>query len=327
MREKPGLGAGSRRQGEALMSRRTFFTSVPGLSCCLCCLLLIVAVRPSMADGYDEVLQRGTLRHLGVPYARFVTGSGDGLDVELAKLFAGHLGVRYEYVQTDWENVIADLVGNEITPAEQDISVGRPVAVRGDVIANGFTFLPWRQKIVEYSVPTFPSAVWLVVRADFPADPIVPSGDLEADIRATIALAQGAEILAIAGGCLDPALNRLRGSDIDVTLMPDTMNLNELIPVILHNEADGTLIDVPDALLGIQKWPGQVKVLGPLSAPQQMGFAFTKSSGRLRDEFNTFFLHYVKTGKYQRLVEKYYPSILTYYPEFFAEQKRLSRKQ
>ena len=306
------------------MSRSMPYPHKPHLFCCLFCLLLLLPVQPSSADDYDEVMQRGTLRHLGVPYARFVTGSGDGLDVELAQAFARHLGVKYEYVEVSWDNVIAELIGNEITPTEGGIAVGRRVEVGGDLIANGLTILPWRQKIIEYSVPTFPSAVWLVVRADFPVSPIGPSGDLESDIKATIALAQGADILAIAGGCLDPALNRLRGSDIHVKLMPDTMNLNELIPVILNKEADGTLIDVPDALVGIQKWPGQVKVIGPLSTPQQMGFGFAKSSVRLKDEFNFFFKNYVKTGEYQLLLEKYYPSIFTYFPEFFKEQKRLS---
>lgn len=306
------------------MFKKTIFNHKSVISCWLICVLVLLSVKISMADGYDEVMERGTLRHLGVPYARFVTGSGDGLDVELAKLFAGYLGVKYEYVEANWESVIADLLGNEITLAEQDIAIGKRVEVRGDMIANGFTILPWRRKIIEYSVPTFPSGVWLVVRADFPAAPIVPSGDLETDIQATIALAQGHDILAIAGGCLDPALNRLRGSAIQVKMMPIAMNLNELIPVVINNEADGTLIDVPDALVGIQKWPGQVKVLGPLTPPQQMGFGFAKSSARLRDKFNTFFKNCVKTGLYQQLLEKYYPSIFAYYPEFFTAQKRLS---
>lgn len=309
------------------MMRSRSYAQIPVLFCYIFCLTVVFSIQPVQADGYDEVMERGTLRHLGIPYAKFVTGSGDGLDVELAQAFAGHLGVEYKYVEVGWENVIDSLTGKEITAAEQDIVVGKRVDVRGDVIANGFTILPWRQKIIEYSVPTFPSGVWLVVRADFPADPIVPSGDLEVDINATIALAQGYEILAIAGGCLDPALNRLCGSTIEVKLMPGTTNLNELIPILLNNEADGTVIDVPDALVGIQKWPGQIKILGPLSAPQTMGFAFAKSSARLRDEFNTFFLRYVQTGKYQQLLEKYYPSILTYYPEFFVEQKRLSLHQ
>ncbi|TKB09676.1 transporter substrate-binding domain-containing protein [Desulforhopalus sp. IMCC35007] len=309
------------------MTGHTYPIAIRKLICWLLFVFITLTVKVTRADGYAEVMQRGTLRHLGVPYAKFVTGSGDGLDVELAQLFAAHLGVAYQYVETSWENAISDLTGNKITTSEQDITVGTNVAIHGDLLANGLTILPWRQKVIDYSIPTFPSGVWLMVRADYPADPIVPSGDLQTDIEATVALAQGHDIMAIAGGCLDPALSRLKGSDIHVKLMPSGMNLNELIPVLVNNEADGTVIDVPDALVGIQKWPGKIKVLGPLTPPQQMGFGFAKTSTRLRDEFNIFFKKCVRSGQYQKLVQKYYPSIFTYYPAFFTEQQRLLMEQ
>jgi hypothetical protein len=65
----------------------------------------------------DEIKKRGVLRHLGVPYANFVTGSGDGLDVEMMKLFAQYLGVEYQYVKTSWKTVISDLIGHKIALA------------------------------------------------------------------------------------------------------------------------------------------------------------------------------------------------------------------
>ena len=54
----------------------------------------------------DEIRARGELRHLGIPYANFVTGLGDGMSVELAKGFAAHLGVQYQFVRTDWPDII-----------------------------------------------------------------------------------------------------------------------------------------------------------------------------------------------------------------------------
>ena len=51
------------------------------------------------AGDLDEIKKSGVLRHLGVPYANFVTGSGDGMDVEIIRSFAESLGVRYEYVK------------------------------------------------------------------------------------------------------------------------------------------------------------------------------------------------------------------------------------
>ena len=59
--------------------------------------LFLLAVGLASGADLSEVKERGVLRHLGIPYANFVTGSGDGLDVEMVKGFAGHLGVRYAF--------------------------------------------------------------------------------------------------------------------------------------------------------------------------------------------------------------------------------------
>ena len=164
----------------------------------------------------------------------------------------------------------------------------------------------------------------MVARADLPLQPLVPSGNLENDIQSTLLLLKGRSVLAIEGGCLDPALNRLQDSGIHIKTLSAAINLNELIPAVMNNEADCTLIDVPDALVGIQKWPGKIKVLGPLSMNQQMGVGFAKSSVKLRDEFNIFFLECVEKGIYEQLLEKYYPSIFAYYPSFLKGLKKIS---
>ena len=104
----------------------------------------------------DAVKQNGVLRHLGIPYANFITGSGDGMDVELMMLFAKHLGVKYEFVKTDWGEIFGDLTGKTVKPKGDNIEIIGSVPVKGDVAANGITVLPWRQKIVDFSVATFP---------------------------------------------------------------------------------------------------------------------------------------------------------------------------
>lgn len=68
----------------------------------------------AFAVDLADIRQRGALRHLGIPYANFVTTTGDrmdGLDVELIRLFAKHLGVRYELVETSWSEAFVDLTG------------------------------------------------------------------------------------------------------------------------------------------------------------------------------------------------------------------------
>ena len=98
-----------RHMGKAIFLKQRLF--IMGFLTCI--LIVIFLPLISRADGYDEVMKRGSLRHLGVPYAHFVSGSGDGFSVELVQLFASHLGVRYEYVESTWKNVIPDLIGRK----------------------------------------------------------------------------------------------------------------------------------------------------------------------------------------------------------------------
>ena len=123
------------------------------------------------AEDLPAIKQKGVLRHLGVPYANFVSGAGDGLDVELMQMFARHIGVRYEYIKTDWPTLITDLTGVKYALKQNDVKILGKAAVKGDIIANGLTKLAWRQQLLDFSTPTFPTQVWLVARADSPMQP------------------------------------------------------------------------------------------------------------------------------------------------------------
>ena len=71
----------------------------------------------AFAADLDEIKARGVLRHIGIPYANFVSGAGDGMEVELTKLFAKSLGVKYEFVQSDWGTIVQDLIGKKVKVA------------------------------------------------------------------------------------------------------------------------------------------------------------------------------------------------------------------
>jgi hypothetical protein len=104
------------------------------------CLFLFSSL--ATANDLKEIQARGELRHLGIPYANFVTGAGDGLDVELARGFAKHIGVKYTLVYTDFYNVIRDLLGKQVVRKGDKVSLTGNFPVRGDMIATGFTMLP-----------------------------------------------------------------------------------------------------------------------------------------------------------------------------------------
>jgi ABC-type amino acid transport substrate-binding protein len=274
----------------------------------------------AMADDLDNVLARGELRHLGINYANFVTGAGDGFDVELAKGFAKHLGVKYTFVQTDFYNVIRDLLGKDVVRRGDDVALEGNYPVKGDIIATGFTMLPWREKVVIYSVPTFPSQVWLVTRADAAYTPIKGSGSLAQDISDTKAMIGGKSLLVMEKTCLDPANYGLKGKGIDLKAYTKSTNLNEMVPALINGDAEFTLLDVPDAVLDLQKWAGKIKVLGPISEEQELAAAFRKSGPKLRDAFNEYLQKIKADGSYDALVNKYYPGIRRYLPNFFSKK-------
>ncbi len=279
----------------------------------LLAVLILGLLGSAWGRDLPEILEAGVLRHIGIPYANFVTGSGDGLDVELMQGFARELGVRYEYVQSDWPHVIDDMIGRRVRKSASGVELLEAVPVRGDVIANGFTVLDWRKQVVDFSEPTFPSGVWLVTRAESPLAPIVPSGSLPEDIQQVKTRLQGQSLLAMPGTCLDAGLYGLDSVATNAHLD----NPIELIPSILRQEADSTLLDVPDALIALTRWSGRIKVIGPISGRQVMGVAFRKDSPRLRQAFNRY-LHQIRIdGSYHKLVKKYYPAVFDYYEDFF----------
>jgi ABC-type amino acid transport substrate-binding protein len=270
------------------------------------------------AGDLAEIKESGKLRHLGIPYAHFVSGNHDsGLDIEMMKLFAAHLGVEYVFVESNWSDIIADLTGKKVQPKGDNIQVVGESPVRGDVIATGFTILPWREKTVNFSTPTFPSGIWLIARADSKLKPIAESNSVDHDIAMVKSQLKNISVLTLADSCLAPELYGLDETGSQIHLFDSTRNLDEMIPAIMSGVAESTLIDVPVALVALETWPGTIKVIGPISPLQTMGYAFSKESPELREAFNTFFAQRQQDGTYRKLVEKYYPTVFTYYGDFF----------
>jgi ABC-type amino acid transport substrate-binding protein len=263
----------------------------------------------------DEIKQQGVLRHLGVPYANFVTGSGDGMDVEIVQLFAKHLGVRYEYVKTSWETVVPDLIGRKLKLDGNNVELLDVVPVRGDIVANGFTVLPWREKILNFSPPTFPTQIVLVAPAKSTIKPIKPSGNIHKDIEKVKKLTKSKTTLGVQNTCLDPALYNLKEEGAKVKNF--TGALSDLPSAVIKGESDTAIMEMPDALLALKKHPGKIKIIGPLSPTQDMAAGFAKDSVQLRNEFKLFLTQIKNDGSYLKIVKKYYPSAPEFYPAFF----------
>jgi len=272
------------------------------------------------AADLKEIQARGEIRHLGIRYANFVTGAGDGFDVELVQGFAKHLGVKYTLVYTDFYSVIRDLLGKDVVRKGDNVSLQGSFPVKGDMIATGFTVLPWREAVLLYSKPTFPSQVLLVARAQSAFTPIPGSKDLGSDILKTKAMIGKNSLLVMEKTCLDPANYGLKGVGLDLRMYTRSTNISEMVPALINKEAELTLLDVPDVVLDLKKWAGQIKVLGPISEHQDLAAAFPKDSPELRAAFNEYLAKARADGSYDKLVDKYYPGIRRYFPDFFAKK-------
>lgn len=286
----------------------------------LAAVALLAATARAADDGgdLDAIRRRGVLRHLGIPYAQFVTGSGDGLDVELIRRFARRLGVAYQYVETDWPEVLGDLTGRRVSPQHPDPETARPVAIRGDVVATGMTVLPWRSRSVAFSSAVFPTQVWVVARAGSSLSPIRPTGRLQEDIAAVRVLLAGRSVLGVPETCLDPSLYRLEAAGARALLR--RLRLDEVAPALIQGEGDLALLDVADAMVALQRYPGKMKVIGPVSDPQSMAVAFRPGSPRLREEFEAFLADIRRDGTYDELIATYFPEAPVYFREFFARE-------
>jgi ABC-type amino acid transport substrate-binding protein len=285
---------------------------------------LLAVASPAQAEpgggDLDAVRARGVLRHLGVRYASFVTGSGDGFDVDLMRRFAARIGVRYEFVETEWNRAFADLTGHAVGAAQPDPARAPAAPVRGDALAAGVTVLPWRERSVAFSAPVFPTQVWVVAPAGSAIQPVRPGGSVEADIAATRKLLAGRTVLGVPGTCLDPSLYELKTTRARLRLL-EKARLDEVAPALIRGEGDLALLDVADAMLALQSWPGSIKVIGPVSPPQEMAVAFRRDAPRLREAFDAFLAEARRDGSYRRLVQAYFPGAISHFPAFFGEPR------
>lgn len=292
------------------------FSSWISFVLCGCC----IALAANAAD-LPEIKARGELRHLGIRYANFVTGAGDGFDAELTQGFARHIGVKYRLVYSDFYSVIRDLLGKNVVRDGDAVTLEGSYPIRGDMIASGFTVLPWREKVLLYSEPTFPSQVMLIARADSGTKPIMGSDDLRQDINSTKALIGRQSLLVMEKTCLDPANYGLKGKGIELRTYTKSTNINEMVPALLNLDADLSLLDVPDLMIDMQKWAGKFKIIGPISDEQVLATAFPRDAPKLRDAFNAYLRKIKEDGTYDALVNKYYPGIQRYFPKFFSGRR------
>lgn len=112
------------------------------------------AVAAHAEDLLDSVKKAGVLKvGLEGTYPPFNyranNGQLEGFDVDVANAVAGKLGVKTQFVPTEWSGIIACLQAGKF-----------------DVIVNQVTITPQRKEVLDFSVPYTYSAAQLIQRAD-----------------------------------------------------------------------------------------------------------------------------------------------------------------
>lgn len=207
------------------------------------------------------------------PPFTFHDGSGKltGFDVEIAEEIASRLGVKPEFVETQWDGMFAGLDSK-----------------RFDMIVNQVGIRPDRQEKYDFSDPYIVSKPVLIVHKD--NETIKTFADLKGKKSAQtltsnfkeIAAANGAEIVGVEG-------------------------FNQSIDLLASKRADATVNDGLSFLDFVKQKPdAPVKVVAQLDDPARSGVMFRKGNKELVEAVNKALSDMKQDGKYASISQKYF---------------------
>ncbi|MFJ7828394.1 amino acid ABC transporter substrate-binding protein [Psychrobacillus sp. NPDC096623] len=236
--------------------------------------------QPVSADSnnlFEQIQAEGKIR-IGTEgvYSPFsfhdASGKLTGFDIEIVEEVANRLGVKPEFVETQWDGIFAGLDSN-----------------RFDMIANQIEIRPDRQEKYDFSDPYVVSKPVLIVRSD--NDTIKSFEDLKGKKAAQqlisnykdIAISYGAEIVT------DESFNQ--GIDLVVSKRAD---------VIINDKL--AFQDVKK-----QKPDVAIKAVAEYDKVAKMGFMFNKGNNKeLIDAVNKALSDMKSDGTYLSISQKYF---------------------
>lgn len=198
-------------------------------------------------------------------------GKLTGFDVEIAEEVGKRLGVKVEFLETQWDAIFAGLD-----------------AKRFDMIANQVGIRPDRQEKYLFSDPYITSAAVLIAREDnnkvtkFEDIKGLKSAQSMTSNYADIARKYGAEIVGVEG--FNQAVELLDSKRVDVTV-------NDKIAFLDFKK------NRPEA---------KVKVVATSEDASQSGLMFRKDSQTLVDEVNKALKEMVDDGTYDEISKKWF---------------------
>src|SRR4051794_5228148 len=136
--------------------------------------LQVVPTGAKAQSTIDEIKQRGELRIAGVLYRPLISprpnGEYVGIDVEIMKLMAAHLGVKLNILNSEWATAVAGIEAKkwDIVPAlcitdkrkevidfsESYITIGATLTTRADNPKGLTTVEAFNRPEVDFAVPS-----------------------------------------------------------------------------------------------------------------------------------------------------------------------------
>ncbi|MGC8971297.1 MAG: basic amino acid ABC transporter substrate-binding protein [bacterium] len=223
----------------------------------------------------DEIRARGELvvgSDAAYPPFEFVDKNGNivGIDIDIAKAIADHLGVKLRVVNTSFDGIIPALLAKKF-----------------DIIISAMTITPERAKQVDFSIPYYNAGQLITVRED--DNRIKSEKDLQGKIVA-VQLGTTGQFYAES----IPGIKEIRKFEtVDGAFLE-----------LKNGRVDAVIADDLTSLAFVKSTKG-LKVINKLLTKEQYGIAVRKEDKALLKEINIVIARLKKEGVIAKLREKW----------------------
>lgn len=215
----------------------------------------------------------------GFPPMGFRDDNGEivGFDIDLAKEAAKRMGVEVEFKPIDWAGKVLSLNSGEI-----------------DVIWNGLTVTPEREKEILFSKPYVLSDQVIIVADD---SDIKTKADLEGKVVAAQSGSSSYDIVTAD----EEIMNMIKGKEVK--------QYGQYTQALMDLSADRVEAVVIDETVGrhyISQKPGEYRILEDNFGTEEYSIGFRKEDKAFRDEIDRILTEMIEDGKAVKISQDWF---------------------
>jgi len=252
-------------------------------------LLVLASFGAQAADPYlDQIKKRGVLRVAGVTYNPSIykrpNGEWLGIDVDILSGFAAKLGVKIEFIDTQWSTIVAGLQTDrwDVTPA------------------TGVT--PQRAAVIDFSIPNMRGGGTAVFLRDNPK------------IKAVADLNNPKVLFAQNAGTWQENFVKQHFPTAELKLFPQGTQDQAVLEVV-SQRADATIVDAPVSPIRFDNL--HAGKLGFLPARDQIlaghvqdgAFGVPKGADSVRIAIDDYMRALIASGEMAKIYDKHVPGL------------------